>query len=315
MTITNSSYYQSAGSCGHSGGVGILYTYRKCIQHTNATYQLELSYSNMTKCCSDLYGGGIHLKTLFAVSVLFSHLVLSHNRAYLGGGLEVYAKNLTLVVTNCIFSHGFAENDGGALFFLVKDKSTITVQDTLLLENSAPLTSELQVTCGNKDVSFFLLNSSIKHTKGDSKYGVLKISQCKNVFVTDSRMQVSNQSYGGFSFEAVSFLKISNSLFKESINVFSVLLISQSLHSQLRNCSFSNNSGHSAVMLHHSRCFIYDSTISANMNTTGTLTAITIIQSLLFEVHGRTVIQNNMILRGRLESQIVLPGKIALWAH
>ena len=133
--------------------------------------------------------------------------------------------------------------------------------------------------------------------------------QCSNVSVTNSRMQVSNQSYGGFFFKAVSHLKISNSLFEESINVFSVLLISQSPNSELRNCSFSNNSGHSAIILHQSQCSIHDSTISDN-----NMTAITITQRQMLNVYGRTVIQNNRYKEGA-GITIVLPGKIVVYGQ
>ena len=308
VTITNSSYYQSAECKAHGLGGGVGIEYGKYTQRTNATYQVELSYSNMTKCCNYRKGGGIYFHTsskFYVASVLFNHLVLSHNSARSGGNLVAVLINVSLVIKNCIFANGSAHNTGG-IYISAVYRSNIKVQDTLLLENSAPFVSELNVYCFSKDISFSLLNSEIKHTKTDSTKGVLWISQCGTVSVTNSRMQVSNQSFGGLFFEEVSFLKISNSLFKESINVFSVLLISQSLHSQLRNCSFSNNSGHSAIMLHHSRCFIYDSTISDN-----NMTAITVIQSLLFEVHGRTVIQNNRYKEGA-GITIVLPGKIVV---
>ena len=60
VIVTNCSYYHSS-VCNISdvsgGGVGIVYN----TQYSNTGYTLELSYSNMTKCCSYGFGGGIDL--------------------------------------------------------------------------------------------------------------------------------------------------------------------------------------------------------------------------------------------------------------
>lgn len=232
------------------GGVSISYTHRKS---TNPSYQLELLYSNITKCSSNQRGGGVQFRSLYAARVLFSHLVLSRNSAKnQGGGIEMYASALTLIIRSCVFYHGVAQHDAGAVHLVVGKNSAITIQDTLLLENSAQYTSELYAICSEYGVSFFLLNTTIEHTI-DSKQGVLKISKCDLVFVKKSNVQISNQSFGGLIFEKVSILKISNSAFKENTNVFSVLIILQSTQtSVLRNCSFLNNSGHSAIIIFQS---------------------------------------------------------------
>ena len=90
VIVTNCSYYRSVLCDIHlqnssniiGGGVGIVYN--GSTQYSNTGYTLELSHSNMTKCCSNNNGGGIWLTTLSrfgSVTVLFSHLVLSRNKA------------------------------------------------------------------------------------------------------------------------------------------------------------------------------------------------------------------------------------------
>ena len=90
VTITNCSYYHSA-TCNFTlqlgGGVGISY------EVSNTGYTLELSHSNMTKCCSYGFGGGISLGTksgFGSARLLFSHLVLLQNNASKGGGGLAY---------------------------------------------------------------------------------------------------------------------------------------------------------------------------------------------------------------------------------
>ena len=68
------------------GAVGIEYD----TQYSNTGYTLELSHSNMTKCCNEegVGGGGLFLATsgqeFVKANVLFNHLKLSHNKAILG---------------------------------------------------------------------------------------------------------------------------------------------------------------------------------------------------------------------------------------
>ena len=59
--VTNSSYYHSAMCKLHTygGGVGIKFE----TQYSNTGYTLELSHSNMTKCCNHKLGGGLYLET------------------------------------------------------------------------------------------------------------------------------------------------------------------------------------------------------------------------------------------------------------
>ena len=56
VIVTNCSYYHSAvcnisdSSTQYGGGVGIVY--KGNTQYSNTGYTLELSHSNMTKCCN-----------------------------------------------------------------------------------------------------------------------------------------------------------------------------------------------------------------------------------------------------------------------
>ena len=71
VTVTNCSYYHSVVCLTddyYSGG-GILISYNL---HSQDSYSLEVTNSNMTKCCSSLYGGGIELHNSATSSVLVS---------------------------------------------------------------------------------------------------------------------------------------------------------------------------------------------------------------------------------------------------
>ena len=66
VTVTNCSYYHSVFCKQHhsSIGSGVGITYNGLTQYRTAEYTLELSHSNMTKCCnSQTEAGGIWLKT------------------------------------------------------------------------------------------------------------------------------------------------------------------------------------------------------------------------------------------------------------
>ena len=305
VTITNSSYYQSAKCDSKGGGVYVGFENGVITQHTNTTYQVVLSHSNMTKCCNyQGRGAGIHLSILHPVNVLLSHLVLSQNY---GGHLLAQVQNALLVIKNCIFTHSVHHTfQGRGISIEANGKSTIKIHDTMLLENSASDVSELSVKCYGKHNSFSLLNSVIKHTETDSFHGVLKIFKCDSVSVTNTSVQVSNQSIGGLSFDKLFRLRISNSIFVNGSTVPFLLLISDTPNSVLRNCSFLNNSGNSAITIYNSKCSLCDSTISNN-----NMTAITIIQSEIVYIRGSVVIQNNRYKEGA-GITILLPGKIVV---
>ena len=88
VKVTNCSYYHSVFCLMSGSGVVIFYgrSFQKIIAHCT----LELTYSNFTKCYNSQSGGGIQLHTNMltnaSVKVIFSHLIVSHNIATLGGG-------------------------------------------------------------------------------------------------------------------------------------------------------------------------------------------------------------------------------------
>ena len=83
VVVTNCSYYFSTLCDIHyGGGVGIVYN----TQYSNTNYTLELSHSNMTKCCDKIdlvRSGGVSLQTELGFSsatiVVLNHLILSQN--------------------------------------------------------------------------------------------------------------------------------------------------------------------------------------------------------------------------------------------
>ena len=95
VIVTNCSYYHSAlcnSLASHNGG-GVGIVYNGYTQYSNTGYTLELSHSNMTKCCNyqyaeedsknleEVYGWQTHSGIWFSNSALVAHLVLSQNKA------------------------------------------------------------------------------------------------------------------------------------------------------------------------------------------------------------------------------------------
>ena len=177
VIVTNCSYYHSAlcninyySSKFYGGGVGIDF------EVFQAHY--TLSHSNMTNCCSN-NGGGIHLIARASrVQILFSHLILTNNRAYLGGGLAASFSgdgdvNANVIIRNSLFSHGFSHLDGGGMYFYISVQSSITIVNTNIVENFAPRVSEIHFFCKSgittKQVSLLINNSNIIHTASKVK--------------------------------------------------------------------------------------------------------------------------------------------------
>ena len=206
-TITNSSYYHSAmckhGDHTYGGGVGIEYE----TQYSNTGYTLELSHSNMTKCCNYKLGGGLYLITkpeFPSVKVLFSHLVLSHNTAVQGGGLAVDLLgdgNVTLIISNCVFFNGTGLISNGGIEINVTVESEIIIQNTNLVENIGPATSEIHVAIFAKLADFSMLNSTIVHTETYSNYGVwIQCNNwCSDVKFTNNKMRFAKLHQMGLS--------------------------------------------------------------------------------------------------------------------
>ena len=212
VTVTNCSYYHSAVCDSDSplffsdgGAVGIAYN----TQYSNTSYTLELSHSNMTKCCSSNndfqtgYGGGVYLQTLGvgSVTVVLSHLILSQNSAeIIGGNLAVILYGhgrVTLTISNCLITKS---GGGGEMYFEVGNgQSSITIQNTDLVENvindHGP--SELSYRSPNSARgSLSLINSTIVHTETHSDYGVRITGCCPIVIITNTRISIKQNDYG-----------------------------------------------------------------------------------------------------------------------
>ena len=311
VTVTNCSYYHSAFCKQHhsSIGSGVGITYNGLTQYRTAEYTLELSHSNMTKCCNHQYGGGIWLKTYSqfgSATVLFSHLVLSHNKASRGGGLAVELRghdNVTLKISNCLFSHGSALLCGGGMCFIGAVRSWITVVNTNLVENSAYQDCEMGfgVNYQHGIVAIFLLNLNISHvhTQKHSHYGVRIHGCCFHITLNNTRMRFANLIRNGLMLlgESISActLQMVDSQLEGSHNLPTVITLKQIL-ANITNCTFSNNSGSDSVISifpnNIDRTFITSSIIADN-----NMTGITLIDTGVRFI-GRNVIQNNRNTEG-----------------
>ena len=187
-------------------------------QYNRTGYTLELSHSNITKCCSILqFGGAISLlaQSRFgsvSVHVLLSHLVLSHNSATdtkssfidSGAGLGAVMTgngNVSLNISNCLFFHGhnFGQGTGGVAFFVHTTRVVITIQNTDLVENEGFFTaSEIYFQSSNSlDSSLSILNSTITHTETLSTNGVIIKGCCARVIFNNTRMRLTQQIDSG----------------------------------------------------------------------------------------------------------------------
>ena len=330
--ITNCSYYHSA-LCDreeddihinpYSCGVGIEYD----TQYSSTGYTLELSHSNMTKCCNYndfrvvARGGGVYLQTnsrFGSATVVLSHLILSQNSASKGGGLAalMYGNgNVTLIVSNCLFTHGQAHNSisgagGMSLDVRTDQSSSITIQNTDFVENVNFGASELYYGSSNTEQSSLsLINSTIVHTETHSDYGVqITGSCCLSVTLSNTRMRLTKQN--GFGFYSASDqrspfqLQINDCQFEGSQSVGAILYLKSTL-TTITNCTFSNNTGnHSVIVID---CKINDyyycdtncNTITNTSISNNNMTGITIIESCgAVHFRGRNVIQNNRNTEG-----------------
>ena len=150
VIVTNCSYYHStvcdiSDSSQHQygGGVGIVYD----TQYSNTGYTLELSHSNMTKCCSLGRGGGVYLEVLqlgFHGKLLFHHLKFLQNKAVYGGGIGAILRgsgNVALIVRSCDFFNGTALKYGGGMHIEVNmmQSANILLNDLKLSHNKAAI--------------------------------------------------------------------------------------------------------------------------------------------------------------------------------
>ena len=306
VLVTNCSYYRSVfceiysrvvNSSELGGAVGIVYD----TQYSNTGYTLELSHSNMTKCCTYNYlnGGGVwlHTDTRFGPkTVLFSHLVLTQNQARQGGGLAIQlSNNVDLYISNCLLTRGIAVHDAGGIYFRVFSKSRITFLNSHLVENAAYGACEIQFSVEHQaDVAIFLLNSNISHTQKYS-YKAIKIHGCCfHITINNTRMRFANLHTYGLLLQGKSrspcTLQMVNSQFEGSHSLPTVLTLNQIL-ADITNCTFSNNSGSDSVITIfpniNDRTFITSSIIADN-----SMTGISLIDTGVRFI-GRNVIQNN----------------------
>ena len=320
VVITNCSYYRTAN---HTFGRGLSfdYHYSKNLPKYFSRYTLEVTYSNMTKCSSYGYGGGIQLRTgkytNVPIDVVFSHLVLSHNRASKGGGLSADLKSkVSIAILNSKFLYGVATGTvGGALIQPLMTETYITIKDTIFVENSIiskktsfidnkPNESELFVNCGNGNefvqITVSLLDSTIVHT-GASSNQVVRIVNCATVNVLNTKLRMANQKFAGFVVNGVAVLQVANSQFEGCYNLPSVILLkSKQNWFLINNSSFSNNTGgRSVITLHNVFLTVINSSISDN-----SMTGITAFESRI-KFQGRNVIQNNRYTEG---AGIMLPS-------
>ena len=316
VIVTNCSYYQSAlcnisdSSKNHSaGGVGIVYK----TQYSNTGYTLELSHSNMTKCCNYYAGGGLNLDILLEfgqVKVLFNHLEYSHNKADLGGGgLAAVLKgngDVTLVISSCVFFNGSAKYGGGINIYVSIQSANIAIENTDFVDNYGQNTGEMNINIqptirsSVTDIKFFMLNSTV-HTKAYSYIGVVFQGCCASVQLTNTSMSFANVQFAGIlyigSSSIMPIIQMDSCQFIDSSVATIVYLIQ--VNAIIKNCIFSNNTSvylylPSVITLHQGlRNVIHSCTISDN-----NMTGITVSETTNTKFSGHNVIQNNRNTEG-----------------
>ena len=308
VIVTNCSYYHSTVCDSSGGAVGIEYD----TQYSNTGYTLELSHSNMTKCCGRL-GGGVSLITkpeFISVTVVLTHLLLVKNSAQSGGGLGAVMDGngkLNLTVSNCLFTHGYADHYGGGMYFEVNTiQSLITIQSTDLVENFNHDSSELfYYKFPGEASSLFLINSTIVHTETHSDYGVqITGSCCPNVTITNTRIRLTKQDKFGLyitSYRPIeTSVQMNDCQFEGSQSVGAIAFFKLT-ETVITNCTFTNNTGgHSVIIIDCNTGYdISCSTITNSSISNNKMTGITIsVGNSIVHFRGRNVIQNNRNTEG-----------------
>ena len=306
----------------HGGGLGLIY--QTLGQHRYEVH-VDLSHSNFTKCCASGAGGGA---LLFArnvgMSVIFSHLLFTRNKARHGGALKVFLQSTraSIVIDNCNFLHGF---NGGAVWIKAIGPN---IENSHFVENYFDLmkhmnfyedfTSELYVTCYNRNALFSLLNSTFVHTLATSTRAVW-IEQCHSVTIANTAMKFANQNLTGLAIQGSTFglmsrLSMHGCQFDGSFNLPSVVSMSHFFPVTIQNCVFSNNTGSGISVITSFQCsnlIIINSTI-LNNNMTG----LTVVSGLNVTFSGENLIQNNRHTEGAgirlltLHTSILVHGKL-----
>ena len=299
IVITNCSFYISTAlnisQDAHQSSVIVL-SYDGPFS-SEGNYQLDLSYSNITKCRTNGNGGGIWFQANSGSFKLFlEHLVLSQNTAAVGGGM--YFDSGTSALHVSIINTDFIDNYG------------LSINDISFAGSS------------DSPISFNLLRSTIVHTgMAYSDYGVSIINNGYTyVTVRNTRMKFANLDLAGFymkSMRGKQRLEIYDCQFESSHNV-SVILSVLEAPTTIENCIFSNNTGGNSVILFF--CMVpfnnanfFENCVVSNNNMTG----ITLIASKVI-FNGRNVIQNNRNTEGAgitlsMQASITLWGELCLY--
>ena len=285
IVITNCSFYSSTplninlDILEYHYSSAIDFSYRGSFS-SEGNYQLNLSYSNITKCRTNGNGGGIGFNALFgSFKLFFEHLVLSQNTAVMVGGM---------------YFEGFADSTDSTLF--------VNVINTDLIDNYGSSTNDISFS-SKMHSTFNLLGSTIVHTGMTySDYGVY-IHGVEFTFVTlgDTRMKFANLQIAGFCMKMMSGLQsldIYGCQFESSHNVSVILLVLEPLLLTITNCIFTNNTGRNSVIVVFCNAVLkgYNSFVN-NVISNNNMTGINLIASEVI-FNGRNVIQNNRNTEG-----------------
>ena len=261
---------------------------------SEGNYQLDLSYSNITKCRTNDYGGGIGFNAFDgSFKLFFEHLVLSQNTAARGGGMYFDADVSTLLVN--IINTDFIDNYGHSI-------NDISFETGL-----------------HSQTTFNLEGSTIVHTGMTySDYGVFIFSHGDTlVSLRDTRMKFANLNLAGFYMTRRTghpFMGIFDCQFESSHNVSVILSVFETA-TEIRNCIFSNNTGGYSVIEFY--CNARDNSFGDCVISNNNMTGITLIASKL-SFYGRNVIQNNKNTEGAgitlsMQASIAVAGDLCLY--
>ena len=302
IVITNCSFYNSTALnisqefSGNRNTSVIVLSYSEPFT-LERNYQLDLSYSNITKCRTNGNGGGIVFRaSIGSFELFFEHLVLSQNTAAVGGGMYFNVLYSTLFVN--IINTDFIDNYGHSI-------------------NDISFSGSL-----NSQITFFLTRSTIVHTGMTySDYGVSIISYGDtDVSIEDTRMKFANLHLAGFYMKRMignQLLEISYCQFESSHNV-SVILSVVEADTHIANCIFSNNTGGNSVIVFFCKgSFIVGNSFENCVISNNNMTGITLIASNAV-FYGRNVIQNNRNTEGAgitlsMQASIAVFGELCLY--
>ena len=164
--------------------------------------------------------------------------------------------NLSLTISNCLFFHGHAIDQGtGGMHFLVDTtRVVITIENTELVENEGHEASEIYFHSSNShDSSLSILNSTITHTETPSLNGVSIWGCCTRVIFNNTRMRLTKQIGSGVIVEGNSInimqsLIMDNCIIERSQSGIALLHVSGIAY-LINNCTISNNLGNQSVIM------------------------------------------------------------------